>query len=46
MIIDADVVDGAHLEILIGRLLAVKSVDYLHIHNARLGCYIGLVERA
>jgi len=45
MIIDADVVDGEKLEPLIERMFANKFVDYLHIHNAKLGCYIALVER-
>lgn len=46
MMIDADVVDGEHLESLIERMLASEVAEYLHIHNARLGCYVGLVERA
>jgi hypothetical protein len=46
MMIDADVVDGEHLESLIEKLLANKSTDNLHIHNARLGCYAARVERA
>jgi len=46
MIIDADVVDGVELESLIERMFANESVDYLHVHNAKLGCYLALVERA
>ncbi len=45
MMIDADVIDGESLESLIEHLLANKSTDNLHIHNARLGCYAALVER-
>ena len=45
MMIDADVIDGEHLEPLIEQLLANKSADNLHLHNARLGCYAALVER-
>jgi hypothetical protein len=45
MMIDADVIDGEHLESLIEQLFANKSADNLHIHNARLGCYAALVER-
>ncbi len=45
MMIDADVIDGERLESLIEYLLANKSTDNLHIHNARLGCYAALVER-
>lgn len=46
MIIDADVIDGVSLESLIERMFANESVDYLHVHNAKLGCYVALVERA
>ena len=45
MMIDADVIDGERLESLIERMLENKSADYLHIHNAKLGCYAALVER-
>jgi len=45
MIIDADVIDGEGLESLIERMLANESAEYLHVHNARLGCYMALVER-
>ena len=45
MMIDADVIEGAHLESLLERMLENRTVDYLHLHNARLGCYVGLVER-
>ncbi len=46
MMIDADVIDGERLESLIERMLENKSADYLHIHNAKLGCYAALVERS
>jgi hypothetical protein len=46
MIVDADVIDGEQLETLIDRMFANESADYLHVHNARLGCYFGLVKRA
>ena len=46
MMIDADVIDGEHLETLIERMLANESVDYLHVHNAKLWCYVGLVKRS
>ena len=45
MIIDADVIDGDCLESLIERMLASGSADYLHVHNARLGCYLARVDR-
>jgi hypothetical protein len=46
MMVDADVVDGQQLDALIERLFANDSAEYLHIHNARLGCYAALVRRA
>ena len=45
MMIDADVIDGEHLESLIERLLDDDSTDNIHIHNAKLGCYAALVQR-
>lgn len=45
MMIDADVIDGEQLESLIERMLANESVDKLHLHNARTGCYIALAQR-
>ena len=41
----AGVIDSERLESLIERMLKNKSADYLHIHNAKLGCYAALVER-
>lgn len=43
--VDADVVDGRNLGPLIERLFENDSVGYLHIHNAKLGCYAALAER-
>jgi hypothetical protein len=45
MMVDADVIDGERLESLIESLLANKLADYLHIHNAKLGCYAARVAR-
>jgi hypothetical protein len=45
MIIDADVIDGKRLESLIERMFTNGCIDYLHIHNAKLGCYLALAER-
>ena len=44
--IDADVVDGSELEALIERLFAERSAAYLHVHNAKRGCFAARVERA
>ena len=46
MMIDADVVDGSHAQELFARLLANPEASYLHVHNARRGCYSARVERA
>ena len=45
MMIDADVVEGAALEPLIERMVEDPRVDYLHVHNARRGCYAARVDR-
>lgn len=41
----AEVAEGAQLEALIGRFFADAQVAWLHVHNARRGCYACLVER-
>lgn len=46
MMIDADVVEGAAVEGLIERLLDNPAVSYVHAHNAKRGCYSGLITRA
>lgn len=46
LIIDAEVVDGRDVEAVITRLFAQAEVRYLHIHNARRGCYSCRVDRA
>jgi hypothetical protein len=46
MMVSAEVLEGSKLEENIGRLFADESVSYLHIHNARPGCYNCRVERA
>ena len=46
MMVGADVVNGSDLEEHIWRLLGDKRVEYLHVHNARPGCYNCRVERA
>ena len=46
MMVDADVVDGKGSEPVIKGLLAIRDVDYLHIHNAKPGCYAARVDRS
>lgn len=45
MIIDADVVEGAEASAVFERLLANANAAYLHVHNAKRGCYAARVER-
>ena len=42
---DAEVAEGALLESLIVRLFEDPLVAYLHVHNARRGCYACRVDR-
>ncbi len=46
MMIDADLTEGAEIETLIERLFADPHVAYIHVHNAKRGCYSGRVDRA
>lgn len=44
--IDADVVPGSDLEVVMRRIFTNTCVRYLHIHNARPGCFNCRVDRA
>ncbi|WLI43270.1 DUF1203 domain-containing protein [Pseudomonas beijingensis] len=46
MLLDADVVDGQAIEPVITRLFANPEVSYIHVHNAKQGCYSGRIDRA
>jgi hypothetical protein len=46
MMVDADVVHGRELEPVIERIFADARVAYLHLHNAKPGCYAARVDRA
>jgi hypothetical protein len=46
MMVDADVGEGRDAAPLFERLLANPAVSYLHVHNAKRGCYAARVERA
>ncbi len=46
MMVDADIVEGREIEPLIVRLFAQGNVSYIHVHNARRGCYSGRIDRA
>lgn len=45
MLVDADVVDGREVEPLIERFFANPAVAYIHVHNAKPGCYSGRIDR-
>ncbi|MDB5432753.1 MAG: hypothetical protein JWP35_3869 [Caulobacter sp.] len=45
MMVDADVVEGRELEPLIARLFSNTVVAYLHVHNAKRGCYAARIDR-
>lgn len=44
-IVEAEVCEGRELAALIARFFAEARVQYLHVHNARRGCYSCRVER-
>ncbi len=46
MMVDADVFEGVELEERIERFFADDQVAYLHVHNARRGCFAARVDRA
>jgi hypothetical protein len=45
MLLDADVADGSEIEPVIERLLDRAEVEYLHVHNAKPGCFAARVDR-
>jgi Protein of unknown function (DUF1203) len=45
MMVAADVTDGGDAETLCETLLARPDVAYLHVHNAKPGCFAARVER-
>jgi len=45
MIFDADVVEGVEAAAVFERLLQNDATAYLHVHNAKRGCYAARVER-
>lgn len=45
MMTDADIVEGTALEPLIARMFVDDRVAYLHVHNARRGCFAARVDR-
>jgi len=46
MMVDADAVDGTVLEGAIDKMFASPAVEYIHLHNAKLGCFTAKAVRA
>ena len=46
MMVDADVVQGSDLARLLRSLFANRDIAYIHVHNAKPGCYAARVDRA
>jgi hypothetical protein len=46
MLLDADTVDGSGIESLIEKMLDRLEVQYIHVHNAKPGCFAARVDRA
>jgi hypothetical protein len=45
MMLDADVVDGREVQEVFERMLGHSAVQYLHVHNAKPGCFAARVDR-
>jgi hypothetical protein len=45
MMTDAEVVEGTALEPLIESMFADPAVAFLHVHNAKRGCFAARVDR-
>jgi len=45
MMLEADVAMGDEVKPVIERLFENPAVSYIHAHNAKQGCYAGLIER-
>ncbi|ELP25009.1 hypothetical protein F385_2095 [Pantoea agglomerans 299R] len=43
--LQADICEGADTEMLLKLFFDDPSVSYIHIHNAKQGCYACLAER-
>ena len=46
MMVDAEVVEGREVEPVLARLFAREDAAYIHVHNARRGCFSCRVDRA
>jgi hypothetical protein len=46
MMFDAEVAEGIAIEPVIARMFSNPEVSYIHVHNAKQGCYSGRIDRA
>ncbi len=46
MMLDADLASGEDVEALIQRFFENPKITYIHVHNAKRGCYSARVDRA
>jgi hypothetical protein len=46
MMVEADVVHGSDVEPVIERILSEQSVEFIHVHNAKPGCFAARIDRA
>jgi len=46
MMIDAEVCDGTQAAEVFERFLGNSQTSYLHVHNAKRGCYAARIERS
>ena len=46
MMVAAEVTPGTELEPVLHRMLTEEAVAYLHVHNAKPGCFACRVDRA
>ena len=45
MMLDAEIVSGTDIEAVIERLFGNPAISYIHVHNAKRGCYSGRIDR-
>lgn len=45
MLVDADVIQGTELRPVLNRMLSQTGTAYLHVHNAKPGCFAARVDR-
>lgn len=46
MMLDAEVAEGIAIEPVIAQMFSNPEVSYIHVHNAKQGCYSGRIDRA